>query len=415
MDKKAMYAIIVVAILVVAGMAAVIAMNNGEKEQSSKNYINVVGRINTDGSGIYLKEGEKASDYIETVDVKPTSGEKYIEVGDKFIVFKAENWGGKLFGTPGTSTIQHVQLQTLVENVMGLKFKAYAIGSSMSKDTVYFDAVKSFAAYKEKTTGAQPLPITGAIIWEAQYSLALENKCVGLEITNNIFPGHTCCVIAGNTSFMESNSDSTVKFLVAYLEILDKMVKAIEDPTSEDYKKLVEVATNKVSMPSGTSTETKIKVIENALNIVKFGAHDENANDPLVDLRKDIATLAVDLKKLGSIKKSYSDLGFESADDFAKKFVDGTYMKKAMEKDYKDDGSKVKIKLSVIAGDMHQIAIHYGVDIGIFDKYGIDIVISSQDNGPAVATALQAGEADLGLLGAPPITITVMNSSLVTA
>ena len=93
MDKKAMYAIIVVAILVVAGMAAVIAMNNGEKEQSSKNYINVVGRINTDGSGIYLKEGEKASDYIETVDVKPTSGEKYIEVGDKFIVFKAENWG----------------------------------------------------------------------------------------------------------------------------------------------------------------------------------------------------------------------------------------------------------------------------------------------------------------------------------
>ena len=194
-----------------------------------------------------------------------------------------------------------------------------------------------------------------------------------------------------------------------------RSVKAIEDPTSEDYKKLVEVAINKVSMPSGTSTETKIKVIENALNIVKFGAHDENANDPLVDLRKDIATLAVDLKELGSIKKSYSDLGFESADDFAKKFVDGTYMKKAMEKDYKDDGSKVKIKLSVIAGDIHQIAIHYGVDIGIFDKYGIDIVISSQDNGPAVATALQAGEADLGLLGAPPITITVMNSSLVTA
>ena len=51
---------------------------------------------------------------------------------------------------------------------------------------------------------------------------------------------------------------------------------------------------------------------------------------------------------------------------------------------------------------------------GFFEDYGIKVNLSSAVNGPGVATALQNGNAQFGLMGAPPCTITAINGELVT-
>ena len=75
----------------------------------------------------------------------------------------------------------------------------------------------------------------------------------------------------------------------------------------------------------------------------------------------------------------------------------------------------MNITVAVISGDIHQLAIHYAMAMNIFEEYGINITLSQQPNGDGVAVALENGSAQIGFIGAPPMTIKVINSEYVTA
>ncbi len=407
MGKKIM-AIAAVAIIVVAAVG--IYYLAGDKNESD-DYMNIIGWVNTDGSGIFLKEGT-TEEFAEIVHTQPSSDKYYLGGNGTWVVFDKAVWGGKVFGTPGAATIQHVQLNQIV-SLMGLNFVQYVQGQETKDDTVYYiPGVNNYDKFVS-TLNSTPAMV-GAFMWEPQYSVALKDGCVSLATTNDMFPGHTCCTIGAQHGYITTHEDETVRFLAAYIESVNQMVSAIEAGSGDAYDKVLEVALEKVNMPASMTKDEKIDAIESAFDLVVYTYKDVDASaaDPLASLKADIADLAVEFKNNGQVKNSYSDLGFSTPEALANSFVNSDYIKKAEAYEVTDDVKVTKITVAVIAGDIHQLAIHYGMAEGvdIFDKYGIDITLSSQAGGPAVYTAMANGDAQFGFIGAPPMTINSMNS-----
>ena len=392
MDKTTLCTAIVVAVIIISMGAVIVYDNSLQDDESSGSTYNLVARVNSEGSGIYIKDTVLTARGGSSAFFTNNSG--YYTVDES----NAAAWGGLIFATPGAATIQHVQLQSLVEEKMKLGFTLYQEGQSTDNKHVYF--VTNIA---NKAAAEAETHIDGGILWEPQFSAIVENNngFVELGLTNNFFPGHTCCVIAGYTSYMQSHPDTTARFLAAYI----KGAEWISDPAN--HEELVTLCMEKTSGLSRTA-------IEDALSNITYVYSDESGD--LNDLRKDVANLVTGLSP--GLKRSISELGFNSPNQFASRFVDDSYLMKALEinsdDSYSYSGSKASITVACISGDIHQIALHAAVAQGYFAEYGINVSISAQSNGPGVATALQNGEAQFGLMGAPPATSTVINGKLVT-
>ncbi len=409
-------AIAIVAIIAVGGVAAYLAFSGNGGSGSDDSGMRIVGRVNSEGSGIILVPGEEPTDYITVQKEMPGLGAKYIynEVEGNYYVLHPENWGGKIFGTPGAATIQHVQLAQVVKD-MGLNYTSYMLGTELKADTVYYVAgVTGFEDFmnKMKTT-----PFTGYFTWEAQYSAALAYEAEifpSLVMTNNIFPDHTCCIIGTNAASWSKNSEALEVFLKVYVDAVNEINVALNDTSSADYATLLQVATKRVVLPDALTPAEKTEAYKSALQNVTYVYADSDKGS-LNDLRNDIAAIAESLYNSGQIGKSASDLGFNSYADLAKKFVDSKYMEKALSGDVKKLEKLNIINVAVISGDIHQIAMWYAIEKGMFEEYNLEINTFAQGNGPAVFTLLENGEANIGFLGAPPMTINSMNKELITA
>ena len=387
MDKK-IIAIAVVAILVVAIGVSFIATN--DKDDSSEDQkMSAIARVNTEGSGIYLKANYTPSDFY----TKDVEGK---------ITLIPEAWGGKVFGTPGTASIQHVQLQELVQD-MGFKFIKYDNKVSKSDDTVYYiDSVTSADAAINKMSNE----LDGGIIWQPQYvKITDDEKYQPFLLTNDLFPGHTCCIIAGYTPYIEANKDVTVAFLAGYAKAVDYINDAKKDKTSDEYKELLKIC---VKYTSGLNE----KQIDEALDTITY-VYSDDSTGTLDKLTKDIASLEKNLASLGSIKVPLSDLGFKNETEFAEKAVDDSFLKDALGSNV----SKVnaKIKITAITGDIHQIGLRVADELGFFEEYGVDVDVNQVDNGSKVAQELLSGNCQFGFLGAPPFTTNSVNQKAVTA
>lgn len=389
MDKKLLSTVIIIAVIIASMGAVIVYDHNIHKDtDSSGSTYNVIARVNSEGSGIYIKESVLsakggASEFYDTTTYDVTG--------------KGAAWGGLIFGTPGAATIQHIQLQSMVEK-MGLTFTLYQSGMATDSSHVYY--VLNIA---NKTAAVADPNINGGIVWEPQFSAIVDdtsNDYVSLGLTNDFFSGHTCCIIAGYSSYMQTHADQTNRFLAAYI----KGVEWVLDPANHDA--LVALGKDKTGI-------TDDAVINDSLDHITYLYDD--VSDDLSQLRKDIAELSQDLPAL---KHTVQDLGFANAYQFASRFVDDSYMMSAIDihndTSYSYSGPKSSIKVACIAGDIHQIALHAAVAQGFFDEYGLIVTVSAATNGPGVATALQNGEAQFGLMGAPPATSTAINGMLVT-
>ena len=389
MDKK-IIAVAIVAVIVIAAAGAFIIMNNDDDVESGRD-VAAIARVNTDGSGIYLKAGLNPADF-------------YTQDASGKITLVPAAWGGKVFGTPGTSTIQHVQLQTLVEQ-MGLKFEKYVSGYKKTDTVYYSDSINNATAAIEKAGDL----LDGGILWEPQYSLIASNeKYQEFLTTNDLFPGHTCCLIAGSEKFMTENPEATVAFLAAYVEAVKFINVALADTNSDEYKQLVDIC---VKYTSGLTED----VIKDALSLVVYKFSDDNKTGSLDDLKKDLASLESSLEDLGTIQKKITDLGFKNSTEFANAFVDDSYLSKAVSGDIKPLESTKKITVSAISGDIHQIGVRVAQDLGLFEKYNLDVTVNGVGNGPAVAKDLLGNQADFGFIGAPPLTSNVVNGDAIHA
>ena len=384
-NKTIAVVVIVILIVAAAGVGAFYLLQDKDKE------INILAGVNTEGSGIYIEESINKNTMFDA-NLNPIPS----------------GWEGKVFGTPGISTIQHVQLLTLVEG-MGMHFAAYTVGGNNSApNTVYFVANISNA-----TLAIGSEFINGGSLWQPQYQKIIDSpRFKELVLTNDLFPGHACCVIAGYHGYTSSHEDETVRLLAAYIKAVNWVNNAINAGEGADYIKLIDVAKN-VAGPNFAEQE-----IKEAIETVTY-TYGGNSGTPLAYLTRQIPDLAESMVSLGATRgKTLENLGFNNGEEFTDKFIDDSFIKKALdllESGETYNGSKSSVKVAVITGDIHQIAIHMARDLGYFEEYGLNVAFSGSTNGIGVATAIQNGEASFGLLGAPPITITVITGELVKA
>ena len=414
MDKK-IYAVIAVVIIIVAAAAAVVlTRDGGDGPTASDRDVSVVGRVNTDGSGIFLKSSENPEDYVTLVEgAEPVDEEYYLGGGDRWVVLHKEAWGGAVFGDPGEATIQHVQLGQIAEE-LGLKFVKYTNGTAIDKNTLYYiPGVNTYQMFESQLINNPQM--VGAFVWEAQYSVALQDGCKRLAITNDLFPGHTCCIVGAQHSYISTHQDETVRFLAAYVESVREMKDAIANHVTGEMDELMEIAINNVTMPLTMKQEQKIAAIESAFEIVNYTyADSDTAANPLDKLTSDMASLAEDFYQSGQISKTPQQLGFDSYSDMASVLVQGQYMYDALHYEKQDSYDTANITVAVLTGDIHQLAIHYGMAKNIFADYGINIILSNQSAGPAAFTAMANGSAQFAFLGAPPMTTNTINGGYIS-
>ncbi|MBO4569579.1 MAG: ABC transporter substrate-binding protein [Candidatus Methanomethylophilaceae archaeon] len=297
--------------------ATINMINNGYITSSSitnesKAY-NLVARVNSEGSGFFVK---KAVLDDPSAAVPARNGTAFYTVSDGAFLVGPENaaaWGGLVYATPGTTSIQHIQLLSIASQ-LGLKVAMYTVNTSVNADTIYY--VSNLANY-QAIVGDKS--ISAGVIWEPQYQRVIEESpdYVSLGLTNDFFPDHTCCVIASNVSYAKANSASLEKFLSGYSDAVSFVVKALEDVDSDDYKWLVSFTKSKV--PGLTDQEVK----ESLSNITYLYADGKDGN--LSKLKSDIESLVAGLKDVGALTKDVSDPAA-----FANLFVNDQYLKAAV-------------------------------------------------------------------------------------
>lgn len=397
MNTKAIAAVVVVVVIVVAAAAVVLLQNDDDDDGS----YSVVARVNSEGSGLFIKIADLDD---PSADVPSRNGTPFYSVASDGTTYtvstsNASAWGGLVFSTPGTTSIQHTQLASLAQQ-MGLNFQLYASGSSLSSGTLYY--YTNLSNYSLITSDSVIGVIDGGIIWEPQYQKVIQESSstfTSLALTNNLFPGHTCCIIVGNNSFLEKHADVAERFLAGYAKAVDFVNATIAAGSGTDYDWLVELTANQASL----TTEE----VEAAFGNITY-LYADNSSGSLDALESDIASLIGSLQSLGAITGSYT-----SASAVADAFVDDSYLEDALKGDFSTSGD-ASITVATITGDIHQIALHVAVQKGFFDEYNLTVNLSQGANGGAIAAAMQNGTADFGFLGAPPATITAINAGLIT-
>lgn len=300
----------VIVAVVITSMACVIAYDESRNSDSgSESVYNVLARVNSEGSGIYINEkicstspGIPERNGTPFYKIDPSDGTYHVD-GDC-----GKAWGGLVCGTPGNTSIQHVQMKQLVES-MGLRFVLYESGTALSPDTVYYiSTVTNYtAAMESKSNNSVSLDI--GIVWEPQFSRIIIEKGTEtfkeLGLTNDFFPDHTCCILAGYTSYVSSNQDVAERFLAGYIQAVMWIQNAKSDTSSDDYRKLVALSKEY----TGIDNEG---VIANALGNISyvFGDDDGYGSYDLHRLKKDISDVAT--ANSGSLKYGMKDLGFDN-------------------------------------------------------------------------------------------------------
>ena len=418
----------VIIAVIIASMGCVIVYDETRSDdQGSNSVYNILARVNSEGSGIYMnndiyedhvdKDGNPVSDSIpERNGVNfykvNADGTKYVDADCKAA------WGGLICGTPGNTSIQHVQMKEMVEK-MGLSFILYETGSSPSSSSVYYiNTIVNYdkAMNSESNNGVQ---LDIGILWEPQFSYIVDVPSTetfkSLGLTNDFFPGHTCCVLGGYTSYISSHSEATERFLAAYVKTV-QWVQNANNPMTAEMDPLNPGKTVYETLVSTCAQSTGLveNVIKDALSSIAYtyGDDDGNGSTDLHLLKKDISGIVT--SNSSNLKYSMEDLGFQNSIQFANRFVDESYLMNAIALDGSSLTGSYRITVAAISGDIHQIALQVGLARGIFAEYGVNVGVAYQSNGAGVAVALQNGSAQFGFLGAPPATITAVNGQLIT-
>ncbi|MDR0778046.1 MAG: ABC transporter substrate-binding protein [Methanomassiliicoccaceae archaeon] len=366
MNKNATV-IIVVGLLVFFTLGTgFIVMSNSSSDEGELD-INIIAKANINGSGIFAKG---------KLSITPGTQEEI------------NAWGGKLFMTPGASSIQHNMLNKFVTEDLGLKFVMYTSGS-LSPDTVYWIAV---APMNMLNTLKLDDRIEGGFPWEPFFSeIVLTYPSFETAITSEeMEKNHPCCMVAAKASFLKNNEGAVLRFLTAYTESLDWVNKALSDLSSGDY-------INLLKMTSEFTNITDLGILSAAFSNMTY-MYNLVDSSGAETLEKYTEKLIKTFESLNIITKRVNDPAA-----FANQFINHTYLDKVLnDKPTFDISKRIKIKVGHLAGDIHQIGFVVGMKLNMFSNYGLDITTIMYANGPAVMQAFQFGIIDIGILGLPP-------------
>ena len=389
-------AIIAVVVVAIAGAAtAIILMQPKETVSYDASAFNIVSRVNSEGSGLYVKN--TIADTSGAMPVRISNGVPFFGEGYTYTEANKEAWGGLIFGDPGNQSIQHVQLATIASGV-GLKFAQYKEGQDTSNDTLYYVTnLNNYGVIIADTN------IQGGIVWEPQFEKVIQESpnYTKLALTNDVFKGHACCIIAANHDWLGNNSGEMVKFLAGYIKAVDFINTAKANTSSPEYAELRDIA---IAATGGVLTSSEV---DESLKTITY-LYADDAEGSLGDLTKNVADLADGLNDLGLITSKK----FSSGEKVAKALVDDKYLKDTIAGKAKK-GETSTVKVAVIQGDIHQLAIHVAKEKGYFDEYGLTVSLSTGGSGGDIVTLLTSKDVQIGFLGAPPATLKTINSDCI--
>ena len=374
---------IVLALIVVLTSTGVYMSSNAAEDDK----VVIASRTNEEGSGLFAKQ----DDLVQ----RDSTGKLLWDYDADTPLYNKDKWIGLIFMHPGTSTIQYMMLKDIVENDLGFEF--VEPGAAHGEKYVYQVAIAP-AQMKTVFRDSNPFAVDGGIVWESYYSdifedHALNAKCVFL--TGERSPDHTCCVVVANRTFTNNNSEYLIRFLAAYAETVRLMNAAITDPTSDGYATLLQAAHEY----TGVSED----VLRAAFTRVEYTYN----MDGLV---KDVAELVDGFSAMdGVLQYTVQELGFRDSADFGDWLVDDYYLGRSEHFKPEDATTDITLKVTVLTGDLHGISLQFGLKLGIFEKYRINIEQSSVTNGPAAMDLLLSGTVNIGILGAPPTVIKSIN------
>ena len=350
--------------------------------ESDGDSVSIIARVNNEGSGIFVRESVSGLLYDESTQT-----------------YNAEYWDGLTFMTPGASSIQHMILMNIVKNE--LHFDFVQMGTShIGSGVVYWTAVSPGTMVDRLLNDSD---IDGGIAWEPHYASAISNSQIkSVMLTSEYWEGHPCCVIAASNAFLENDFIEndyavTMRYLSAYCEAVNWLNEA-KDVGSDNHALLIQYV-QQYTIVSDQAT------IELALSNVSYSYEIGNLEEQIVELTKTY-------ESLGLFSNTLHEIGYADETAFANALVNNKLIDEAKVRDQSsyDSLDNVTIRVAFLASDIHQIALHIGIEQGFFDDFGITIEkVGPFAAGGDVMTAILLGQADMGFVGSPPVVLYSVN------
>ena len=198
--------------------------------------------------------------------------------------------------------------------------------------------------------------IDGFIAWEPFPSEAVSKGYKELFSSNDVWPDHPCCCIVVNEKFLEEEPELVDRFLKAHSESTDYINRVLKDKGSGEYEQLVDIAVN--------FTQRDETVVRRALDNIIYIA------DVTPEFRKGIAEYTDNLISLGIIDEGDLKALYQSPAHLSEEYIEGL--------DYGSiqQSSDIlgKVYVGYLIGDLHQLAYPVGRELGIFEKYGVEVL-----------------------------------------
>lgn len=233
--------------------------------------------------------------------------------------------------------------------------------------------------------------IDAFVAWEPFPSKAVKEGFRVFMKSSDIWPNHPCCVVA----YKSGQLDDGVLEALVWAHV--KATRFISDP--ENKKKVVENA----SQFTGLDRET----VEMALKNIKYVEYpDENEFKHYYEF----------LKESKILKKSVTDVGYSSEDeffsDFLRKDIYSSVIRKLEENPEYVPEKMGSIRLGYITADLHHLALYVAIKEGYLNQVFERVEIKQFPNGVAIMEAFRLGELDAAYLGGAPATLKRINDEI---
>ncbi len=447
MQRYKVIVIAVAAIVVIAGAAVLLSNRSSEAESTE---INLISGLEGVGSGFYFDESKVDKGDLFVLNDDSTLKTHNVPGVGEIVIFKAAGWERLLFGVPTVGSIQYYQLKTIVEVYLadpaytdGETKKLSLVAGNPGDGQVGYTVTQGSAARIKEVQSSTGLAI--GITWEPQFSALVIGETAtyqNLVTTDLLFPHVTCCVLYGNTHYMEGNKDTTERLVWAVknaTDWLNSVVKDIKengyDPSVATHKALVDYA---YKHAGGASSGLTTEQILNAFDAIEYAWGDEmayasiDASNPLSRIKADISSQTQTLYDIGGLAtNTLADLGFKNTAEFAERFVDDSYIRAILNKSsYGSPSALTTVTLSVIVNDLHQLPTHLAdeklpglskinpslnEDRTLYEQAGLNVKFIDATGSNGVVTALNSNQAQYGVAAEPAVILYDINNKQTTA
>jgi len=220
-------------------------------------------------------------------------------------------------------------------------------------------------APKDQAAAMQTGAIDGGVSWEPYVSdSVVAGSGKALLRSGDYWPNHPCCVIAVDKAWAEQNPEVAMRFLKAHVEATEWIQQTLNEPSSENYTKLMEIGAA-FSFRDASVVENATKHMKLEYNITEESkGYFANYTQSYIDLN---------LAKQSDLE----GMGYSSIDDFVDSYVNTEYLEGAANVQPTDQMTTVSV--GFLAGDLHQFArvVAESTEIpgyngeSMFAKYGI--------------------------------------------